>query len=70
MQDNYVIKVKPTTSHNHAKVNAIIEQMHKVVNHVLISFYLQNNHENLATQQEEDNPFDCFLQSTASLPSY
>jgi hypothetical protein len=29
---------------------------------------MENNHENL--KEEEDNPFDCFLQSTAWLPSY
>jgi hypothetical protein len=43
------------------KTNAIIERVHKVVNDMLRSFDLENNHEYL----EEDNPFDYFLQSTA-----
>ena len=58
MCDNYGVKAKPTTSHN-PQANAIIEQLHKVVNDLLRSFDLEN--ENL----EEDNPFDYFLQSTA-----
>jgi hypothetical protein len=41
----------------------IIERVHKVVNDMLRSFDLENNHENL--EEEEDNPFDYFLQSTA-----
>jgi transposase InsO family protein len=57
MCDNYGIKAKPTTSHN-PQANAIIEQVHKVVNNMLRSFDLEK--ENL----EEDNPFDYFLQST------
>jgi hypothetical protein len=52
----------------HPQTNAIIEQVHKVVNDMLRSFDLENNHENLEGQ--EDNPFDYFLQSTAWLPSY
>jgi hypothetical protein len=32
---------------------------------MLRSFDLENNHENLETQGQEDNPFDYFLQSTA-----
>jgi hypothetical protein len=50
------------------QANAIIEQVHKVVNDMLRSFDLESeiNHENL----EEDNPFDYFLQSTAWTPSY
>jgi hypothetical protein len=45
--------------------NAIIERVHKVVNDMLRSFDLEseNNHENL--EEQEDNPFDYFLQSTA-----
>jgi hypothetical protein len=45
--------------------NAIIERVHK-----LRSFDLENenNHENL--EEQEDNPFDYFLQSTAWLQSY
>jgi transposase InsO family protein len=61
MCDNYGIKAKPTTSHN-PQVNAIIERVHKVVNDVLRSFDLENNHENL--EEQEDNSFDYFLQST------
>jgi hypothetical protein len=38
------------------QANAIIERVHKVVNDILRSFDLENNHENLETQ--EDNPFD------------
>jgi hypothetical protein len=45
----------------HPQANAIIERLHKVVNDMLRSFDLENNHENL----EEDNPLDYFLQSTA-----
>ena len=62
MCDNYGIKAKPTTSHN-PQANAIIERVHKVVNDMLRSFDLENNHENL--EEQEDNPFDYFLQSTA-----
>jgi hypothetical protein len=47
----------------HTKANAIIERVHKVVNHMLRSFDLENNNENL--EQKEDNPFHYFLQSTA-----
>jgi hypothetical protein len=46
----------------HPQANAIIEQVHKVVNDMLRSFDLENNHENIEEQQ--DNPFDYFLQST------
>jgi transposase InsO family protein len=52
MCENYGIKAKPTTSHN-PQANAIIEQVHKVVNDTLRSFDLEN--ENL----EEDNPCRC-----------
>jgi hypothetical protein len=50
--------------------NAIIERLHKVVNDMLRSFDLENenNHENL--EEQEDIPFDYFLQSTAWLPGY
>jgi hypothetical protein len=69
MQDNYGIKAKPTTSHNHnPQANAIIERVHKVVNDMLRLFDLENNHENL--EEHDDNPFDYFLQSTAWLPCY
>ena len=56
--DNYGIKAKQTTSHN-PQANAIIERVHKVLNDMLRSFDLEK--ENL----EEDNSFECFLQSTA-----
>jgi hypothetical protein len=46
----------------HPQANAIIERVHKVVNDMLRSFDLENNHENL--EEQEDNPFDYFLQST------
>jgi hypothetical protein len=52
----------------HPQANAIIERVHKVVNDMLRSFELENNHENL--EIKEDNPFDYFLQSTACLPGY
>jgi hypothetical protein len=64
MCDNNGIKAKPTTSNN-LQENAIIERVHKVVNDMLRSFDLENNHENL--EEQEDNPFDYFLQSTAWL---
>jgi hypothetical protein len=54
-------KLQLTTGRSQA--NAIIERVHKVVNDMLRSFDLENNHENLETQ--EDNPFDYFLQSIA-----
>jgi hypothetical protein len=41
------------------QANAIIERVHKVVNFMLRSFDLENNHENL--EEQEDNPFDYFL---------
>jgi hypothetical protein len=40
------------------------------VNDMLRSFDLENNNENPEEQEQEDNPFDYFLQSTAWLPSY
>jgi hypothetical protein len=40
----------------HPQTNAIIERVHKVVNDILRSFDLENNNENIETQ--EDNPFD------------
>jgi hypothetical protein len=53
-----------------AQAKAIIERVHKVVNDMLRSFDLENenNHENL--EEQEDNPFDYFLQSTAWLTCY
>jgi hypothetical protein len=38
------------------------------INDMLRSFDLECNHENL--EEQEDNPFNYFLQSTAWLPSY
>jgi hypothetical protein len=43
------------TTHT-TQANAIIERVHKVVNDMLRSFDLENNHENL--EEQEDNPFD------------
>jgi hypothetical protein len=37
---------------------------------MLSSFDLENNHKNLYEEEEEDNPFDYFLQLAAWLPSY
>jgi hypothetical protein len=45
-------KAKPTTSHN-PQANAIIERVHKVVNDMIRSFDLENNHQNL--EEYEDN---------------
>jgi hypothetical protein len=50
---------------NNTQAIAIIERVHKVVNEMLRSFDLENNHENL--EEQEDDPFDYFLQSTAWL---
>jgi hypothetical protein len=54
----------------HAQANAIIERVHKVavVNDMLRSFDLENNHENI--EEQDDNPFDYFLQPTAWLSGY
>jgi hypothetical protein len=52
----------------HPQANAIIEQVHKVVNDMLRSFDLKNNHENV--EEQEDYPFDYFFQSTAWIPGY
>jgi hypothetical protein len=59
---NIALKPKPNTSHNQ-QANAIIERVHK-----FRSFYLKNNHGNL--EEQEDIPFDYFLQLTVLLPSY
>jgi hypothetical protein len=48
--------------------NAIIERVHNAVNDMLRSFDLENNHEH--QEQQEDNPFDYSLQSTAWSSSY
>jgi hypothetical protein len=53
---------------NTTQANAIIERVNKVVNDMLRSFDLENNHEHL--EEQEDNPFDYFLQSTACLTGY
>jgi hypothetical protein len=44
------------------QANAIIERVLKVVNDMLRSFDLENNYENI--DQQKDNPFKYFLQST------
>jgi hypothetical protein len=49
-------------------MQSLSERLHKVVNDMFRSFDLENNHENLEEQQ--DIPFDYFLQSTAWLPGY
>jgi hypothetical protein len=41
------------------QANAIIERVHKIVNYMLRSFDLENNHENV--EEQKDNPFDYFL---------
>jgi hypothetical protein len=59
-------QLQVTTSITQA--NAIIERVHKIVNYMLRSFDLKNNHENL--EEQKDNPFDYFLQSNVCLQSY
>jgi hypothetical protein len=59
-------QLQVTTTNTQA--NAIIERVHKVVNDMLRSFNLENNHENL--EEDKDNLFDHFLQSTTWIPSY
>jgi hypothetical protein len=69
MCDNYGIKPNQLQVITiNPQANAIIERVHKVVNDMLRSFELENNHENL--EEQEDNPFDYFLQSTAWSPCY
>jgi hypothetical protein len=53
---------------NLTQANAIIEQVHKVVNEMLRSFDLENNHENIEDQDVDQ--FNYFFQSTAWIPSY
>jgi hypothetical protein len=48
---------------NHPQANAIIQRVHKVINDMLRSFDLENNHKNL--EEQEDDPFDYFLKSIA-----
>jgi hypothetical protein len=50
------------------QAKTIIERVHKVVNDMLRSFDLENNHENI--EEQEDIPFDYFLQSTAWIQGY
>jgi hypothetical protein len=55
MCESTIMALKPnqlqvTTYHQQA--NAIIEQVHKVVNDMLRSYDLQNNHENLEEQYQ------------------
>jgi hypothetical protein len=45
---------------NRPQANAIIERIHKVVNDMFRSFDLEHNNENI--EEQEDNPFDYFLQ--------
>jgi hypothetical protein len=59
---------QPQVTTSRPQANAIIECVHKVVNDMLRSFDLEANHQNL--EEQEDNPFDYFLQSTAWFPSY
>jgi hypothetical protein len=64
MCDNYGIKAKPTKATTyHPQTNAIIEQVHKVVNDMLRSFDLEDYHQN--QEEQQNNSFDYFLQSTA-----
>jgi hypothetical protein len=63
MQDNHGIEANQIrVIISRPQANAIIEWLHKlwVVNYMLISFDLENNHENL----EEDNLFAYSLEST------
>jgi hypothetical protein len=57
-----IMALKPNQLHIttiNPQANAIIERIHKVVNDMLRSFDLENNHEN--KEEQEDNPFDCSL---------
>jgi nitrogenase subunit NifH len=66
-----IIALKPNqlqATTYHPQANAIIERVRKVVNDMLRSFELEINHENI--DEQEDNPFDYFLQSTAWFPGY
>jgi hypothetical protein len=66
MEDNYGIKAKKLhVTAIITQANAITEPVHKVVNDMLRSFDLENDNENI--EEQEDNPFDYFLQSTAWL---
>jgi hypothetical protein len=58
MCEKYGIKANPITNLN-PQANAIIEQVHKVVNNMLRSFDLEK------ANLEEDNPSEYFLQSIA-----
>jgi hypothetical protein len=75
MCDNYGIQAKRTTSHNIPSIHKQMQSLSEytkllIVNDVLRSFDLEkeNNHENL--EEQEDNPFDYFLQSISWTPSY
>jgi hypothetical protein len=46
------------------QTNAIIERVHKVVNDMLRSFYLENENNHESLEEKEDTPFNYFLQST------
>jgi hypothetical protein len=64
VKNNYGVKAKPITIMTITpQANAIIEQVHKDFNYMLSSFDLESNHENL--EENGDNMFDYFLQSTA-----
>jgi hypothetical protein len=68
VQDNYGIKAKPTTSHNQQTTSMQSLRGYTklvTVNDMLRLFDLGNeiNHENL--EEQEDNPFYYFLQSSA-----
>jgi hypothetical protein len=72
MCDNYDIKAKPNYKSQHT-IHKQIQSLSKytviaIINDMLRSFDLENNHENL--EEKEDNPFDYFLQSTAWLLCY
>jgi hypothetical protein len=59
-------KQQQVITNNHKQIQSLSEHANStVVNDMLRSFDLENNHENL---EKEDNPFDYFLQSTAWLP--
>jgi hypothetical protein len=54
----------------HTEANAILERVHKVFNWQGYTqvIDLENNHEN--QEEQEDNPINYFLQSTAWLPGF
>jgi hypothetical protein len=65
---NTIMALKPNQlqlTTNITQPNAIIERVHKVVNDMLRSFNLENENYYKNLEQQENNPFYYFLQSTS-----